>query len=125
MVLWGGGNPSGLILVFSSRENLQTDLCERVSTADEFDAMWKAVLTWGVLTLQHYLTLCQLDKCCIALLLSDSTQISFPFGRDTREPRASSMAISSLRKTEQPSGFLLWILYPNWKMKVLKCQILR
>ncbi|GFV88609.1 hypothetical protein TNCV_1244191 [Trichonephila clavipes] len=45
MVLWGG-NLSGLILVFSSRENLQKDLCERESTADEFDAMWKVVLTW-------------------------------------------------------------------------------
>ncbi|GFW35170.1 hypothetical protein TNCV_5067351 [Trichonephila clavipes] len=52
------------------------------------------------------LTLCQLDKCCIALLLSDCIQISFLFGRDAREPRASSMAISSLRKADQPSGFL-------------------
>ncbi|GFV10420.1 hypothetical protein TNCV_1950711 [Trichonephila clavipes] len=30
------------------------DLCERESTADEFDAMWKIALTCRVLTLQHY-----------------------------------------------------------------------
>ncbi|GFV09507.1 hypothetical protein TNCV_3159041 [Trichonephila clavipes] len=41
----GVGNPSGLILVLSSRENLQKDLCERESIAAEFDAMWKVVLT--------------------------------------------------------------------------------
>ncbi|GFT10061.1 hypothetical protein TNCV_1115061 [Trichonephila clavipes] len=45
MVLWED-NSSGLILVFSSRENLQKDLRERESTADEFDAMRKVVLTW-------------------------------------------------------------------------------
>ncbi|GFW07467.1 hypothetical protein TNCV_3916001 [Trichonephila clavipes] len=33
-------------------------------------------------------------------------QISFPFGKDAIEPRASSVAISSLRKTKQPSVFL-------------------
>ncbi|GFT62002.1 hypothetical protein TNCV_3811781 [Trichonephila clavipes] len=42
----GGHNPSGLILVFSSRENLPKDLVRvRESTADEFGAMWKIVLT--------------------------------------------------------------------------------
>ncbi|GFX03223.1 hypothetical protein TNCV_1701071 [Trichonephila clavipes] len=54
--LGGKGNLSGLILVFSSGKNLQKDLCERESTSDEFDAMWKVVLTWRVLTLQRYLS---------------------------------------------------------------------
>ncbi|GFW30682.1 hypothetical protein TNCV_456191 [Trichonephila clavipes] len=53
---WGGGNPSGLIPVFSSRENFKNDLCERESTVDEFDALWKVVLTWLVLTLQHIIS---------------------------------------------------------------------
>ncbi|GFT53999.1 hypothetical protein TNCV_153601 [Trichonephila clavipes] len=54
MVLWGYSSgliiqvlPSQLIFTTTSlsRENLQKDLCERESTVDEFDAMWKVVLT--------------------------------------------------------------------------------
>ncbi|GFX51057.1 hypothetical protein TNCV_2734081 [Trichonephila clavipes] len=83
-----GGIPSGLILVFRSRENLQKDLCERESTADEYDAIVESRFNLvSIDTPTLCLTLCQLEKWCISLLLSDRIQISFPVGRDAREPK--------------------------------------
>ncbi|GFY11372.1 hypothetical protein TNCV_3182231 [Trichonephila clavipes] len=71
------GNMQGPV-VKRSADYRWGDLRERESTADEFDDMWKVVLTCRVLTLQHYLS----HFANWTSAVSDSIQISIPFGRN-------------------------------------------
>ncbi|GFV40722.1 hypothetical protein TNCV_5055021 [Trichonephila clavipes] len=51
------------------------------------------------------LTLCQLAKCWMALLLSEKIQISYSCGSDSTEFTLSRIATCSERNTGQESGF--------------------